>query len=171
MWDGKTGEALTTLTSERLLENDQADITAFSLDHQVRCITSSTKSVHMVSGFARARLSYSETPSLPVASHVNLNQRQITPCGVRRGAVNLASTGAQAGRRCGHWRHPCVLFAQWISYQAPRSSQWASQLAVLRDKENGQVSGVGAKEGRKEGRVGRHCLGSVDSEGRHIVVI
>lgn len=35
MWDGKTGEALTTLTSERLLENDQADITAFSLDHQV----------------------------------------------------------------------------------------------------------------------------------------
>eukprot|EP00903_Cladosiphon_okamuranus_P012920 g12063.t1 len=34
VWDGKTGEALTTLTSERLLENDQADITAFSLDHQ-----------------------------------------------------------------------------------------------------------------------------------------
>lgn len=37
VWDGKTGEALTTLTSERLLENDQADITAFSLDHQVGC--------------------------------------------------------------------------------------------------------------------------------------
>lgn len=38
VWDGKTGEALTTLTSERLLDNDQADITAFSLDHQVpRC--------------------------------------------------------------------------------------------------------------------------------------
>lgn len=36
VWDGKSGEALTTLTSERLLGNDQANITAFSLDHQVR---------------------------------------------------------------------------------------------------------------------------------------
>lgn len=35
VWDGKSGEALTTLTSERLLGNAQADITAFSLDHQV----------------------------------------------------------------------------------------------------------------------------------------
>ncbi|CAM9150457.1 unnamed protein product, partial [Hapterophycus canaliculatus] len=34
VWDAKSGEALTTLTSERLLGNDQADITAFSLDHQ-----------------------------------------------------------------------------------------------------------------------------------------
>ncbi|CAM9206262.1 unnamed protein product [Scytosiphon promiscuus] len=34
VWDGKSGEALTTLTSERLLGSDQADITAFSLDHQ-----------------------------------------------------------------------------------------------------------------------------------------
>ncbi|CAM9971015.1 unnamed protein product [Ectocarpus sp. 6 AP-2014] len=34
IWDAKSGEALTTLTSERLLGNDQADITAFSSDHQ-----------------------------------------------------------------------------------------------------------------------------------------
>lgn len=36
MWDGKSGEALRTLTSERLLGDAQADITAFSLDHQVQ---------------------------------------------------------------------------------------------------------------------------------------
>lgn len=36
MWDGKSGEAITTLTSERLLGDAQADITAFSLDHQVQ---------------------------------------------------------------------------------------------------------------------------------------
>lgn len=35
VWDGKTGEALTTLTSKRLLGNEEADITAFCLDHQV----------------------------------------------------------------------------------------------------------------------------------------
>ncbi|CAM9705457.1 unnamed protein product, partial [Ectocarpus sp. 4 AP-2014] len=34
IWDAKSGEALTTLTSERLLGNDQADITAVSSDHQ-----------------------------------------------------------------------------------------------------------------------------------------
>ncbi|CAM9375604.1 unnamed protein product, partial [Ectocarpus fasciculatus] len=34
IWDAKSGEALTTLTSERLLGNDTADITAFSSDHQ-----------------------------------------------------------------------------------------------------------------------------------------
>ncbi|CAM9103616.1 unnamed protein product [Ectocarpus sp. 13 AM-2016] len=34
IWDAKSGEALTTLTSERLLGNNQADITAFSSDHQ-----------------------------------------------------------------------------------------------------------------------------------------
>lgn len=45
VWDGKTGEALTTLTAERLLENDQADITAFSLDHQVDGCTSCSKSI------------------------------------------------------------------------------------------------------------------------------
>lgn len=39
IWDGKTGKAMTTLTAESLLGNSQADITAFSLDHQVdeRC--------------------------------------------------------------------------------------------------------------------------------------
>lgn len=36
VWDGKTGEALISLTAERLLGNAQADITAFSLDHQVQ---------------------------------------------------------------------------------------------------------------------------------------
>lgn len=35
VWDGKTGEALTTLPSKRLLGNEEADITAFCLDHQV----------------------------------------------------------------------------------------------------------------------------------------
>ncbi|CAB1110919.1 unnamed protein product [Ectocarpus sp. CCAP 1310/34] len=40
IWDAKSGEALTTLTSERLLGNDQADITAFASDHQVWCVFS-----------------------------------------------------------------------------------------------------------------------------------
>eukprot|EP00752_Nemacystus_decipiens_P009657 g8628.t1 len=48
VWDGKTGEALTTLTSERLLGNDQADITAFSLDHQVRCSRPFMRNVNLV---------------------------------------------------------------------------------------------------------------------------
>eukprot|EP00904_Undaria_pinnatifida_P002793 jgi/Undpi1/12514/HiC_scaffold_6.g02183.m1 len=34
VWDGKTGEAINTLTSKRLLGNEEVDITAFSLDHQ-----------------------------------------------------------------------------------------------------------------------------------------
>lgn len=35
-----------------------------------------------------------------------------------------------------------MFFAQWISHQAPRPSQWTGQLVVLRLKENRQVSGV-----------------------------
>lgn len=38
VWDGKTGEAINTLTSKRLLGNEEVDITAFSLDHQVCCL-------------------------------------------------------------------------------------------------------------------------------------
>lgn len=147
VWDGKTGEALTTLTSERLLGNDQADMTAFSLDHQVR--RAFDKQCSLANrGERTLRLSCSgSTYLISLSGHKSTHQLHSIPRPRRGFGLEI---GAQAGRRCGYRRHPCVPLSQRISHQATRPSQWAGQLAFVCLEEDRQVRACA--RGREGGR-------------------